>query len=80
MNRELVGFLFLAFAIVIGVLKFTNWVQDPFIGALNGVKNFYHESVESVSNSIDEHFIQQDTIIKLRAVNKKYQENNLLLL
>jgi len=78
MNKELVGFLFLAFAIVIGVLKFTNWIQDPFIGALNGVKNFYHESVESINSSIDEHFSQQDTIIRLQAENKKYQENNLL--
>jgi len=78
MNRELVGFLFLALAIVIGVLKFTNWIQDPFIGALNGMKNFYHESVESVNNSIDEHFSQQDTIIRLQAENSKYKENNLL--
>lgn len=79
MNRELVGFIFLAFAIVIGVLKFTNWIQDPFIGALNSVKNFYHESVESLNNSIDEHFVQQETIIKLRNENEKYQENNLLV-
>jgi len=78
MNRELVGFLFLAFAIVIGVLKFTNWIQDPFIGALNGVKNFYHESVEGIDNSIDEHFSQQETIIRLQTENKKYKENNLL--
>ena len=78
MNRELVGFLFLSFAILIGVLKFTHWIQDPFIGALNSVKNFYHESVESTSNSIDEHFSQQETIIKLRAQNKKYEKNNLL--
>jgi len=79
MNRELVGFLFLSFAILIGVLKFTHWIQDPFIGALNTVKNFYHESVESTSNSIDEHFNQQKTIQKLRSENKKYQENNLLV-
>jgi len=78
MNKELVGFLFLAFTILIGVLKFTNWIQDPFIATLNGVKNFYHESVESVDNSIDEHFSQQETIIKLQSENKKYKENNLL--
>jgi len=78
MNRELVGFLFLAFAIVIGVLKFTNWIQDPFIGALNSVKNFYHESVEGIELSINEHFSQQETIIKLQAENSKYKENNLL--
>jgi len=78
MNKELVGFLFLAFAIVIGVLKFTNWIQDPFIGALNGMKNIYHESVEGINSSIDEHFSQRDTIIKLEAENKKYRENNLL--
>jgi len=78
MNKELIGFLFLSFAIVIGVLKFTNFIQDPFIGALNGVKNFYHESVENINNSIDEHLSQQDTIIRLQEENKKYQENNLL--
>lgn len=78
MNKELVGFLFLAFAIVIAVLKFTNLIQDPFIGALNGVKNFYHESVEGVNNSIDEHFSQQETIIRLQKENQQYKENNLL--
>jgi len=78
MNRELVGFLFLAFAILIGVLKFSNWIQDPFIGGLNSVKNFYHESVETTNNSIDEHFYQQETIQKLRAENKQYQKNSLL--
>ncbi|HIC43708.1 MAG TPA: rod shape-determining protein MreC [Sulfurimonas sp.] len=78
MNKELVGFLFLAFGIVIGVLKFTSWIQDPFIGALNGVKNFYHESVEGFNSSIDEHFTQQDTIIRLQQENKTYKENNLL--
>jgi rod shape-determining protein MreC len=78
MNKELVGFLFLAFAIVIGVLKFTNWIQDPFIGALNGIKNTYHESVESIQSSIDEHFNQQETILKLQAENRQYKENNLL--
>jgi rod shape-determining protein MreC len=78
MNRELVGFLFLGFAILIGVLKFTNWIQDPFIGALNSVKNYYHESVESIDSSIDEHFNQQATIQRLQAENKKYQESSLL--
>lgn len=78
MNRELIGFLFIAFAIVIGVLKFTTWIQDPFLAGLNGVKDFYHESVQSVNDTIDEHFSQRDTIQELKAQNRKYQENNLL--
>jgi len=79
MNRELVGFLFLSFAILIGVLKFTHWIQDPFIGGLNSVKNFYHESVESTTNFVDEHFNQQETIQKLRLENQKYEKNTLLM-
>ena len=71
MNRELVGFLFLGFAILIGVLKLTNWIQDPFIGALNSVKEFYHEGVESISTSIDEHYDQQATIQKLQKENSE---------
>ncbi|MDF1882228.1 rod shape-determining protein MreC [Sulfurimonas sp. MAG313] len=78
MNKELVGFLVVAFGIVIGVLKFTSWIQDPFIGALNEVKNYYHESVQNTKNSIDEHFSQQETILKLQIENQKYKENNLL--
>ncbi len=78
MNKELIGFLFLAFAILIGVFKFSNWIQDPFIGALNGVKSFYHEGVEKVGSTLEEHFNQQETIIRLQRENKKYQENNLL--
>jgi len=78
MNKELVGFLFLAFAILSGVLKFTTWIQDPFVEALNSTKNFYHETIEKIDSTIDEHFSQQDTIIQLREENKKYQENSLL--
>ncbi len=78
MNRELVGFLFLGFAILIGVLKLTNWIQDPFIGALNSVKEFYHNSVESINTSIDEHYDQQATIQRLQQENRLYQENSLL--
>jgi len=77
MNRELVGFLFLSFAILIGVLKLT--IQDPFIGALNSVKNYYHESVENADNFITVHFNQQETINKLQIQNKKYEENKLLM-
>lgn len=77
MNRELVGFLLLSFAILIGALKLT--IQDPFISSLNVVKNYYHEIVDSINSSIEEHFDQQATIVKLQAENKKYQENNLLL-
>ena len=78
MNRELVGFLFLGFAILIAVLKLTNWVQDPFIGALNSVKEYYHESVENIDTAIDEHFYQQSTIQKLQKENSAYQENSIL--
>lgn len=76
MNKELVGFLFLAFAILIGVLKLT--IQDPFIGALNGIKKFYHDTTHSIEMSIDEHFNQQETIQRLQKQNRQYQENNLL--
>lgn len=77
MNRELIGFLLFSFAILIGALKLT--VQDPFIGTLNSVKNYYHESVDSIKSSIDEHFNQQETIVKLQAENKMYQKNSLLM-
>lgn len=78
MNKELLGFLFLAFAILSGVLKFTTWIQDPFVETQNKVKSFYHETVENIDASIDEHFYQQETIQQLRKDNKKYQKNSLL--
>lgn len=79
MNRELIGFLFVAFAILIGVLQFTSWIQDPFIGALNSAKSFYYETIENINSTIDEHFDQKATIQKLQEKNQKLQKNNLLV-
>ncbi len=79
MNKELVGFLFVAFAVLIGVLQFTNWIQGPFVGALNGAKSFYYETIDNVNSTIDEHFNQQITIQKLKEKNKKLENSNLLL-
>lgn len=79
MNKELIGFLFVAFAILIGVLQFTNWIQGPFVTALNGAKSFVYETIESIDSTIDEHFSQQSTIQKLRSQNQKLENNTLLL-
>lgn len=79
MNKELIGFLFVAFAILIGVLQFTNWIQGPFVAALNGAKGFVYETIESIDSTIDEHFYQQSTIQKLRSQNQKLENNTLLL-
>ncbi|MBE0499374.1 MAG: rod shape-determining protein MreC [Campylobacterales bacterium] len=79
MNKELIGFLFVSFAVLIGVLQFTNWIQAPFVGVLNGAKSFYYETIDKTSSTIDEHFEQQTTIQELQEKNKKLENSNLLM-
>ena len=79
MNKELFSFLSLFIALIIGALYYTNTVQSPFISSLNSIKSSFHNSVEYVGSTIQEHFFQVQHIKELEKKLLKYEKNRLLL-
>lgn len=79
MNKQtlLLGAL-LAF-LVGGALYFTNFLQSPLVALNLALKSTYKNSVESIQNSITEHFNQQSTIIDLQKKNRFYEQELLSL-
>lgn len=79
MNKELLGFLFIFIAFFTGALYYTNTIQGPFITLVNGIKSTYFNTTTYISEGIEEHFYQQDTIQELREKNKLYEKNHLMM-
>ena len=79
MNREVLG-IFLLFSVLFAVtLSYSTSLQSPIISLTNSVKNGYNSTLTSISTSIDEHFDQQESILKLRKKLQLYEESHLLL-
>jgi rod shape-determining protein MreC len=66
MNKELIPTLVLIFALFGGAYYYSETVQAPFLSLLHTIKSTYHDSVKSVSDAINEHFAQQETIREQR--------------
>ena len=79
MNKELFSFLSLFIALIIGALYYTNTVQTPFISSLNSIKLSFHNSVELVEKTVQEHFFQVQHIEDLEKKLLQYEKNRLLL-
>ena len=79
MNREALGIFFLFAGLFVTALYFSTSIQKPILAASDSVKRYYKESTQSISNTIDEHFFQQDTIINLRKELALYKESHLIL-
>jgi len=79
MNKELLSFLFVFVAFFTGALYYTNTIQGPFVSLVNGLKSGYLDTTLYISDTIDEHFLQQSTIQDLRAKNKLYEKNHLMM-
>lgn len=79
MNKERLGILLLFLALFGGALYSSTALQGPFLSLLNSVKSGYHHLVTSVEDAIDEHFLQQSTIRRLRDELEKYEESHLIL-
>jgi rod shape-determining protein MreC len=79
MNKELLGFFLIFVALFVGAMYYTNIIQEPFISALNTIKSTYHNSVESVSKKVDQHFLQADHIEELNDELAKYENNHLVM-
>ena len=79
MKKDHLTVFFITLAFLAGAIRYTDPLHDYFLEGLNGIKSTYWSVVESIDETIDEHFSQQDTIIKLRKDNEKYQQDHLLL-
>jgi len=79
MNKEVLG-IFLLFAALFGTaLFFSTGLQKPILSLTNSIKSSYHNTTASISQSYDEHFAQQKSIIALRKELALYEESHLLL-
>ncbi len=79
MNREVLGIFFL-FVTLFGItLYFSTGLQSPILSVTNSIKSSYHNTTASIGRSYDEHFTQQNTILKLREELNLYEESHLLL-
>lgn len=79
MNKDHLTVFLITLAFLAGAIRYTNPLHDYFLEGLNGIKSAYWSTVESIDETIDEHFNQQETIIKLRRDNEKYQKDHLYL-
>jgi rod shape-determining protein MreC len=78
MNKKLSGFL-LIFALLFGfALNYSSAVQTPILHYLNSVKYFYHSLLNSVSDTIDQHFFQKERIAALQEKLKIYEKTHLV--
>jgi len=79
MNRGPLPTLFLIVALFGVALYYDDIVQRPFHAVLAFSKSAYHDTVETIQSTIDEHFAQQATIQELSSQLKHYEQEHLLL-
>ncbi|MCK4875909.1 MAG: rod shape-determining protein MreC [Sulfurimonas sp.] len=79
MNKGLLSFFSIFIALLVGALYYTDVIQSPFISALNSVKTNYHNSIEFIQETIDEHFFQARHITELENKLQKYENNHLVM-
>ena len=79
MNKELFSYFFVIIALLVGALYYNNTIQSPVISALNSIKIAYHNSNQSITDTIDEHFFQAKEIRDLNAKLQKYENNHLVM-
>ncbi|MDH5464718.1 MAG: rod shape-determining protein MreC [Thiovulaceae bacterium] len=79
MNKEFLTVFVIVLVLLVGAINYSNPLHDFFLEGLNNIKKSYWESVESVEETIDEHFTQQKTIQELREQVEIYKKDRLLL-
>jgi len=79
MNRELVGFISIFFALILGASYFSNPIQSPIISTLNYIKSGYNNTVDSIQESIYKHTFQAKHIEDLQHKLDIYKKNHLIM-
>ena len=79
MNKGLLLFFAIFIVLLGGAIYYSNTIQSPFISFSNAVQNSYFNSLQSISDDIDEHFNQQEHIKQLKKQLEEYNKNYLLM-
>ncbi len=79
MNKELFSYLFVIIALIVGAFYYNTTIQDPIISSLNYIKTTFHNTNQSIENTIDQHFFQADEIKELKSKLQKLENNHLVM-
>lgn len=79
MNRGPLPTLLLVVALFGVALYYSEVIQRPFQTVLAFSKSAFHDTVERVQDTIDEHFYQQETIRTLKSRLADYRNEDLIL-
>jgi rod shape-determining protein MreC len=79
MNRELVGFISIFFALILGASYFSNPIQSPIISTLNYIKSAYNNTTQSFEDTLYRHTFQAKHIKELEKKLSKYEKEHLLM-
>ena len=79
MSKELFSSLFVAAALIIGAVYYSNPIQSPIVTSLNFLKTNYHSTTHSISNALDTYFFQADEIKNLKERVQTYENNHLVM-
>ncbi len=79
MNKKLFPLLLIFLALFVGALYYASIIQSPLLSFLNVLKISYHNTIESIENTIDKHFFQAQKITKLKERLQKYENNHLVM-
>jgi len=79
MNKELLSYLVVIIALIVGALYYSTAIQSPIITSLNFIKSNYHNSITFVQTKINQHIFQAHTIEELSKKLEKYENNHLVM-
>ena len=79
MSKDTFSIFFFFAALLGGALYYGSLFQKPLHWVSENIKNTYNSAIESVSDTFEEHFNQQKTIIRLKSELQKYDKNHLLM-
>lgn len=79
MNKGLLSFFIIFIALLGGAIYYSNSVQGPFVSLSNSIQSAYYNTLESISNTVNEHFYQQTHIKKLENQLLDYNHDHLVM-
>ncbi len=79
MNKKLFTYIFILLALFVGALYYTNTIQSPLLSFLNTIKISYHNTIETIGNTVEKHFFQAQEISQLKAQLQQYEKNHLVM-
>ena len=80
MSKEHFASLLFFLALFAVTFFYTDVLQKPLIGFSHSIQSLYHNTHENINNTFEEHFHQQEIIIKQRRQIEQYKQSYLLSL